>query len=75
MVECHLPARQMTIIKLLRYGYKLTEAEEYYGVPHNTFRTWFNRGKFTNKEAAVIGRECYIFPEAIERVMRDMSKE
>mgnify|MGYP001810358157 CR=1 FL=1 len=69
-----LPASQRAVITLLLYGLTPREMLDEYGVSRTTIYTWFVRGRFTKSEAAVIGRELYVLPDAIERVRKSSER-
>ena len=61
---------------LLKDGMAAGDAERYYGLPRSTINQWARRqGKFRPGEAMKIGRTWYVLPAAVERIMKETSKE
>ena len=73
--ETPLPCGQHSFVRLYRYGLTPAQAREYFGIPEQTVRNWFNRGKFNRQEAAWIGKELKVLPDALERVQLEMERE
>lgn len=70
-----LPCNSKAFITLYQTGVTPGEAEEFFGVPAKTVQNWYERDKFKNTEAAVIGRVLYVLPDALEQVQRKMEKK
>lgn len=70
-----LPCNSKAFITLYQTGITPGDAEELFGVASKTVQNWYERDKFKNTEAAVIGRVLYVLPAAIERVQREMEKK
>jgi len=61
---------------LLRDGITAANAERYYGLSRSTVNQWARRqSKFRPGEAMKIGRTWFVLPEAVERIMKETSKE
>lgn len=73
--ETPLPFGQHSFVRLYRFGITPAQAQEYLGIPAQTVRNWFARGKFQRLEAAWIGKELKVLPVALERLQKQMERE
>jgi len=58
--------------RLLAKGVPAAEAERYFGLRPGTIRQWINRdGKLRPSDYAKIGREWYVIPKAVEKIIKE----
>jgi len=70
-----LPCGEKAFLRLYRFGLTPSQAEEYFGIPEQSVRNWFRRGKFRRTEAARIGKELRVLPSALERLRALMERD
>jgi DNA-binding transcriptional regulator YdaS (Cro superfamily) len=77
--DCEMDSEKMIIQWrniLLRDGITAADAERYYGLSRSTVNQWARRQrKFRPGESMKIGRTWYVLPAAVERIMKETSKE